>query len=160
MATAAASDNSEVATLTFADGRAHQIKIVKPTFGDDVFLDIRDLHAKTGCFTFDPGFTSTGACMSAITFIDGPKAESGVFSHCKQNKELQKFIQKVMFQTTQNRKITNPVRASACTGATQSRNSWKALAHWRLPTCSWLVSCPTPSSYLIAVSVIVDLFIY
>ncbi|CAE8637888.1 unnamed protein product [Polarella glacialis] len=72
MATAA-SDDSEVAVLKFADGREHRIKIVKPTFGDDVFLDIRDLHAKTGCFTFDPGFTSTGSCMSAITFIDGPK---------------------------------------------------------------------------------------
>ncbi|CAE8582898.1 unnamed protein product [Polarella glacialis] len=65
--------DSEVAILTLPDGREHQIKIVKPTFGDDVFLDIRDLHAKNGCFTFDPGFTSTGACMSAITFIDGPK---------------------------------------------------------------------------------------
>mmetsp|Transcript_87806 Transcript_87806/g.158261 ORF Transcript_87806/g.158261 Transcript_87806/m.158261 type:complete len:474 (+) Transcript_87806:108-1529(+) len=72
MATAA-SDDSEVAVLKFADGREHRIKIVKPTFGDDVFLDIRDLHAKTGCFTFDPGFTSTGSCLSAITFIDGPK---------------------------------------------------------------------------------------
>ncbi|CAJ1440467.1 unnamed protein product [Effrenium voratum] len=27
----------------------------------------------TGYFTFDPGFTCTGSCLSAITFIDGPK---------------------------------------------------------------------------------------
>lgn len=36
-------------------------------------MDIRDLYAKTNALTFDPGFTSTGSCMSAITFIDGPK---------------------------------------------------------------------------------------
>eukprot|EP00933_Yihiella_yeosuensis_P022175 TRINITY_DN17461_c0_g1_i1.p1 TRINITY_DN17461_c0_g1~~TRINITY_DN17461_c0_g1_i1.p1 ORF type:complete len:483 (+),score=97.31 TRINITY_DN17461_c0_g1_i1:51-1499(+) len=63
----------EYAVLKFPDGREHKIKILKPTHGDDRFLDVRDLYAKTGHFTFDPGFTSTGSCMSAITFIDGPK---------------------------------------------------------------------------------------
>uniref|UniRef100_A0A7S4SP55 Citrate synthase n=1 Tax=Alexandrium monilatum TaxID=311494 RepID=A0A7S4SP55_9DINO len=64
---------SEEAVLKLPDGREHRIKVLRPTFGDDLFLDIRDLHAKTGCFTFDPGYTCTGSCMSAITFIDGPK---------------------------------------------------------------------------------------
>jgi len=36
-------------------------------------IDIRTLYAQTGHFTYDPGFTATGSCMSAITFIDGEK---------------------------------------------------------------------------------------
>mmetsp|Transcript_48371 Transcript_48371/g.138182 ORF Transcript_48371/g.138182 Transcript_48371/m.138182 type:complete len:487 (-) Transcript_48371:29-1489(-) len=66
-------DKKDVAILRLPDGREHQISILRPTLGDDVFLDIRDLHAKTGCIAYDPGFTCTGACVSAITFIDGPK---------------------------------------------------------------------------------------
>ena len=38
-------------------------------------IDIRSLYAKTGMFTYDPGFTSTAACDSAITYIDGDKGE-------------------------------------------------------------------------------------
>jgi citrate synthase len=34
-------------------------------------IDIRKLYANTGRFTFDPGFTSTAACESKITYIDG-----------------------------------------------------------------------------------------
>lgn len=63
----------DYAILRLPDGRVHKIQVLKPTAGDDKFLDIRDLHAKTGCFTFDPGFTCTSACMSAVTFVDGPK---------------------------------------------------------------------------------------
>jgi citrate synthase len=40
--------------------------------GPDV-VDIRQLYAKTGMFTYDPGFMSTAACRSAITYIDGDK---------------------------------------------------------------------------------------
>lgn len=40
--------------------------------GPDV-IDIRTLHAKTGMFTYDPGFVSTASCRSNITFIDGDK---------------------------------------------------------------------------------------
>jgi citrate synthase len=60
------------ATLKFPDGTVHKIKVLKPAVGDEIFLDIRDLYAKTNCLTYDPGFTSTGSCISAITFIDGP----------------------------------------------------------------------------------------
>lgn len=38
-------------------------------------LDIRSLYGQTGMFTFDPGYTATGSCASAITFIDGEKGE-------------------------------------------------------------------------------------
>jgi len=40
------------------------------TIGPDV-VDIRPLYAKTGKFTYDPGFMSTASCKSAITYIDG-----------------------------------------------------------------------------------------
>src|SRR3954465_5650024 len=42
--------------------------------GPDV-IDIRKLYAQTGMFTYDPGFMSTAACQSAITYIDGDKGE-------------------------------------------------------------------------------------
>src|SRR5207247_8108152 len=42
--------------------------------GPDV-IDIRPLYTKTGKFTYDPGFLSTAACSSAITYIDGDKGE-------------------------------------------------------------------------------------
>src|SRR5438445_1998210 len=40
------------------------------TIGPSV-VDIGKLYAQTGMFTFDPGFTSTAACESQITYIDG-----------------------------------------------------------------------------------------
>jgi citrate synthase len=41
-------------------------------------IDIRKLYGNTGRFTYDPGFTSTAACESKITFIDG---DEGVLLH-------------------------------------------------------------------------------
>jgi citrate synthase len=38
-------------------------------------IDIRTLYGKTNTFTFDPGFMSTAACKSSITYIDGDKGE-------------------------------------------------------------------------------------
>ena len=49
----------QVAILTFPDGTTHNIKMYHGTMGKEKFLDVRDLHAKTNCFTYDPGFTST-----------------------------------------------------------------------------------------------------
>ena len=40
------------------------------SIGPDV-VDIRTVLAKTGMFTYDPGFMSTASCQSAITYIDG-----------------------------------------------------------------------------------------
>ncbi|MBI1362745.1 MAG: citrate (Si)-synthase [Proteobacteria bacterium] len=40
------------------------------TTGPDV-LDVRALYKDHGVFTFDPGFMSTAACESKITYIDG-----------------------------------------------------------------------------------------
>ena len=41
-------------------------------------IDIRKLYGQTGMFTYDPGFTSTASCDSAITYIDG---DEGVLLH-------------------------------------------------------------------------------
>jgi citrate synthase len=60
------------ATITFDSGIAPiELPILSGTLGNDV-IDIRSL-GKHGIFTYDPGFMSTGACNSSITFIDGEK---------------------------------------------------------------------------------------
>ena len=56
------------------NGQSWDLPIRSGTLGPDV-LDIRRLYADAGIFTFDPGYTSTASCESAITFIDG---EEGV----------------------------------------------------------------------------------
>ncbi|HVE50337.1 MAG TPA: citrate synthase [Casimicrobiaceae bacterium] len=59
------------ATLTFSDGKPSvTFPVHSGTIGPDV-IDIRTLYGKTGTFTYDPGFMSTAACRSKITFIDG-----------------------------------------------------------------------------------------
>ena len=40
---------------------------------DEVGIDISQLRAKTGAITLDPSFANTGACESAITYIDGER---------------------------------------------------------------------------------------
>lgn len=63
------------ATLTFSDGTpAIEFPIYKGSIGPEV-IDIRKLYASTGKFTYDPGFMSTAACNSSITYIDGDKGE-------------------------------------------------------------------------------------
>jgi citrate synthase len=63
------------ATLSFSDGSAGaEFPVYKGTVGPDV-VDIRKLYAATGKFTFDPGFLSTAACESKITYIDGDKGQ-------------------------------------------------------------------------------------
>jgi citrate synthase len=63
------------ATLSFSDGSPSiDMPIYKGTIGPDV-VDIRKLYGATGKFTYDPGFMSTAACNSSITYIDGDKGE-------------------------------------------------------------------------------------
>ncbi len=51
-------------------GESLELPVIEGATGPKV-MDIRQLYAKTGCFTYDPGFTSTASCGSKITFIDG-----------------------------------------------------------------------------------------
>ncbi|ALI54682.1 citrate synthase [Celeribacter marinus] len=69
-------DTKKTATLTL-DGTSYELPVYSPTEGPDV-LDIRKLYSEAGVFTYDPGFTSTAACDSAITYIDGGE---GVLLH-------------------------------------------------------------------------------
>ena len=64
-------DKQRTATITLDDGTAPvEFPVLSGTLGEDV-VDIRALHAKTGKFTYDPGFLSTASCRSEITYIDG-----------------------------------------------------------------------------------------
>ena len=51
-------------------GESFELPVFKGSVGPDV-IDIRKLYGDTDCFTYDPGFTSTGSCESKITYIDG-----------------------------------------------------------------------------------------
>ena len=63
------------ATLSFSNGSPSvEMPVYHGNVGPDV-IDIRKLYAQTGMFTYDPGFLSTAACQSAITYIDGDKGE-------------------------------------------------------------------------------------
>ena len=63
------------ATLSFSDGSPSlEFPIYKGSIGPDV-IDIRKLYGASGKFTYDPGFMSTAACNSSITYIDGDKGE-------------------------------------------------------------------------------------
>jgi citrate synthase len=58
------------------DGKTLDLPVYSGTVGPDV-IDVRSLTGE-GYFTYDPGFVSTAACESAITYIDGGK---GVLLH-------------------------------------------------------------------------------
>ncbi|MBC8747022.1 MULTISPECIES: citrate synthase [Paraburkholderia] len=63
------------ATLSFSDSdQTIDLPIYQGSLGPDV-IDIRKLYGQTGKFTYDPGFMSTAACNSEITYIDGDKGE-------------------------------------------------------------------------------------
>jgi len=63
------------ATLSFSDGSPSvELPVYQGSVGPEV-VDIRKLYAQTGKFTYDPGFMSTAACESSITYIDGDKGE-------------------------------------------------------------------------------------
>ena len=54
------------------DGKVLSLPVIKGT-EDEGGVDISKLRKETGYITVDPGFGNTGACKSAITFIDGEK---------------------------------------------------------------------------------------
>jgi citrate synthase len=67
------SDGSRAASLII-NNKQIQMPVRSGTIGPDV-VDVARLYRETGCFTYDPGFTSTANCSSKITYIDG---EEGV----------------------------------------------------------------------------------
>ena len=61
--------NLDQVTLNAGD-KSVALPVLKPTLGNDC-IDISRLTRETGLFTYDPGFTATASCKSAITYIDG-----------------------------------------------------------------------------------------
>ncbi|HEY7959481.1 MAG TPA: citrate synthase, partial [Sphingomicrobium sp.] len=59
------------------EGSNFNYPVLDGSVGPEV-IDIRKLYGQTGMFTYDPGFTSTASCESAITYIDG---EKGILLH-------------------------------------------------------------------------------
>ena len=67
---------ADTATIGIGD-KSYEGAVMHGSVGPDV-VDIRKLYAQTGAFTYDPGFTSTASCDSAITYIDG---DEGILLH-------------------------------------------------------------------------------
>jgi citrate synthase len=64
-------------TMTLTDnrnGKTYELPILDATVGPSV-VDISTFYKDTGLFTFDRGYTSTAACRSEITYIDGDKGQ-------------------------------------------------------------------------------------
>jgi citrate synthase len=60
-------------TMTLTDnstGKSWDFPVLQGSVGPKV-IDVRTLYAKSGHFTYDPGFMATAACRSSITYIDG-----------------------------------------------------------------------------------------
>jgi citrate synthase len=68
--------SEEFAEFKF-NNKEYKFPLLKASIGPNV-IDVTKFYAQTGMFTFDPGFMSTGACESKITYIDGDK---GVLRH-------------------------------------------------------------------------------
>lgn len=61
--------SNKTASLTIGK-ESWDFDVLPGSVGPEV-IDIGSLYSKTGRFTYDPGFTSTGACESKICYIDG-----------------------------------------------------------------------------------------
>src|SRR5688572_3136584 len=59
------------------EGKEIDLPVVVGSEGE-VGIDVSQLRAKTGAITLDSGYGNTGACESAITFIDG---EAGILQY-------------------------------------------------------------------------------
>ena len=57
------------ATLTFGDKSA-TLPVLGGSLGTEC-VDVRKLQSQLGIFTFDPSYSATASCESAITYIDG-----------------------------------------------------------------------------------------
>jgi citrate synthase len=59
------------------NGKTAKLPVTRGSEGE-IGIDISKLRAETGAITLDPGYGNTGACESAITFIDG---EDGILRY-------------------------------------------------------------------------------
>jgi citrate synthase len=67
-------------TVTMTDnrtGKSIECPIVDGVYGAPV-IEMKSLYKELGMFTYDPGFMTTAACRSSITYLDG---EKGILLH-------------------------------------------------------------------------------
>ncbi len=62
-------DGDRTASLLIKNKKV-EMPVRSGSIGPDV-IDVGRLYRESGCFTYDPGFTSTANCSSKITYIDG-----------------------------------------------------------------------------------------
>ena len=67
---------NETATLSLGD-KTIELPVIEGSEGERA-IDISKLRSQTGYITMDPGYANSGACQSAITFIDG---EEGILRY-------------------------------------------------------------------------------
>jgi citrate synthase len=63
---------SESAEIKLPEGTTLPCPVIVGT-EDERAIDVGALRAKTGYITLDPAYVNTGACKSAITYLDGEK---------------------------------------------------------------------------------------
>ncbi len=73
----AASRKNTVTLTDNSSGQSWEMPIIEGSTGPRV-IDVRRLYSDTGFFTYDPGYTSTASCDSALTYIDG---DEGILMH-------------------------------------------------------------------------------
>ncbi len=66
--------SDETSILTLPNDKTIRLNTIKGTRGSQA-IDVRDLYSQAQVFTYDPGFTSTASCASAITYVNGEKGE-------------------------------------------------------------------------------------
>src|SRR5262245_16497089 len=59
------------------EGKSYEFPVIVGTENEKAF-DISELRSKTGYITLDNGYGNTGACTSAITYLDG---EAGILQY-------------------------------------------------------------------------------
>src|SRR5437762_13644125 len=65
-------------TIDFGHGNQRaELPLLEPTLGPPM-IDTRRLREETGRWAYDPSFGETGACRSAITYVDATTAARSI----------------------------------------------------------------------------------
>lgn len=114
---------SKYVTLKYADKNIDlQLPVYSPSLGNDC-IDISSL-VKHGIFTYDPGFMSTAACESTITYIDG---NQGVLLH--RGYPIQEWTQKSDYRNLCYALFYNKIPNS------QEKQAFKEEIITKMPVC-------------------------
>ena len=85
------SDTNETVDLRIGE-QTYSFPVTMGTEDEKGFA-IGKLRSETGYITLDPGYASTGACESAITFLDG---EKGILRH--RGYSIEELAEKATFE--------------------------------------------------------------